>query len=80
MSNMRSRTLPKQVTVLDTLWGIGLVETVNGHTFFLHDGRARNFTEAIMWHGGEATGVIDNYKNPEKILTSQIKTRRDQKL
>lgn len=36
------------------LWGIGLQETVNGHTYFLHDGRARNFTEAIMWHGGEA--------------------------
>lgn len=36
------------------LWGIGLVETVNGHTHFLHDGRARNLTEAILWHGGEA--------------------------
>lgn len=35
------------------LWGIGLQEKVNGHTNFLHDGRARNFTEAIMWHGGE---------------------------
>lgn len=35
------------------LWGIGLQERVNGHTYFLHDGRARNFTEAIMWHGGE---------------------------
>jgi len=36
------------------LWGIGLTETVNGHTFFLHDGRARNLLEAILWHGGEA--------------------------
>ena len=36
------------------LWGIGLVETVNGHTMFLHDGRARNMEEAILWHGGEA--------------------------
>ncbi len=36
------------------LWGIGLVETVNGHTMFLHDGRARNLEEAILWHGGEA--------------------------
>lgn len=35
------------------LWGIGLQEKVNAHTCFLHDGRARNFTEAIMWHGGE---------------------------
>ncbi len=36
------------------LWGIGLQESVNGHTQFLHDGRARNFIEAIMWHDGEA--------------------------
>ncbi|WP_337268073.1 di-heme oxidoreductase family protein [Oryzifoliimicrobium ureilyticus] len=36
------------------LWGIGLTQTVNGHRFFLHDGRARNLTEAILWHGGEA--------------------------
>ena len=36
------------------LWGIGLIETVNRHTFFLHDGRARNIAEAILWHGGEA--------------------------
>jgi CxxC motif-containing protein (DUF1111 family) len=36
------------------LWGIGLVQTVNGHTLFLHDGRARNLAEAILWHGGEA--------------------------
>lgn len=36
------------------LWGIGLFETVNGHTYYLHDGRARNLEEAILWHGGEA--------------------------
>ncbi|MDI3324215.1 di-heme oxidoredictase family protein [Pontibacterium granulatum] len=36
------------------LWGIGLTETVSGHTYFLHDGRARNLLEAILWHGGEA--------------------------
>jgi CxxC motif-containing protein (DUF1111 family) len=36
------------------LWGIGLTETVSGHTRFLHDGRARNILEAILWHGGEA--------------------------
>ena len=36
------------------LWGIGLVEAVNGHTMFLHDGRARSIEEAILWHGGEA--------------------------
>ena len=36
------------------LWGIGLLEKVNGHTRLLHDGRARNVEEAILWHGGEA--------------------------
>ena len=39
------------------LWGIGLTEVVNGHTQFLHDGRARNLLEAILWHGGEAEGA-----------------------
>ncbi|HXF54484.1 MAG TPA: di-heme oxidoredictase family protein [Hyphomicrobiaceae bacterium] len=43
------------------LWGIGLTETVNGHTFFLHDGRARNITEAILWHGGEAQRARDQF-------------------
>ena len=36
------------------LWGIGLIATVNNHTNLLHDGRARNIEEAILWHGGEA--------------------------
>ena len=36
------------------LWGIGLTQAVSGHTQFLHDGRARNLLEAILWHGGEA--------------------------
>ena len=36
------------------LWGIGLTKAVNGHTQFLHDGRARSLMEAILWHGGEA--------------------------
>ena len=34
--------------------GLGLIETVNGHDRLLHDGRARGFAEAILWHGGEA--------------------------
>lgn len=43
------------------LWGLGLVETVNGHTRFLHDGRARSFEEAVLWHGGEAQESRDSY-------------------
>jgi CxxC motif-containing protein (DUF1111 family) len=39
------------------LWGIGLFETVNGHTTYLHDGRARNLMEAILWHDGEAAAA-----------------------
>ena len=41
------------------LWGIGLTEAVNGHTQFLHDGRARNLMEAILWHDGEAAASRD---------------------
>lgn len=36
------------------LWGLGLNRVTNGNTFYLHDGRARNLTEAILWHDGEA--------------------------
>lgn len=36
------------------LWGIGLIEGVNGHHQLLHDGRADGIDEAIRWHGGEA--------------------------
>ena len=48
------------------LWGIGLQEKVNGHTYFLHDGRARNLVEAIMWHGGEGEASKNIFKNMEK--------------
>ena len=41
------------------LWGIGLVQTVNGHSNFLHDGRARGLMEAVLWHGGEAKKARD---------------------
>jgi len=42
------------------LWGIGLTQTVNGHTYFLHDGRARNLLEAILWHDGEARAAREH--------------------
>ena len=45
------------------LWGIGLSETVNGANAFLHDGRARNFTEAILWHGGEASASREAFRH-----------------
>ena len=43
------------------LWGIGLVQVVNGHTRFLHDGRARSLEEAILWHGGEGLASRDRF-------------------
>ena len=36
------------------LWGIGLTADVGGFESYLHDGRARSLSEAILWHGGEA--------------------------
>lgn len=47
------------------LWGIGLTRKISGHTNLLHDGRARNFQEAILWHGGEAQSVRNKYMNLE---------------
>lgn len=44
------------------LWGIGLSQQVNGHQEFLHDGRARGFEEAILWHGGEAEASKEAFR------------------
>jgi CxxC motif-containing protein (DUF1111 family) len=44
------------------LWGIGLVREVNGHGDLLHDGRARNVAEAILWHGGEAAQSRETFR------------------
>lgn len=41
------------------LWGIGLTRQVSGHSYFLHDGRARSLLEAVLWHGGEAEAQRD---------------------
>ncbi len=48
------------------LWGLGLVKTVNGHTTLLHDGRARNVEEAILWHSGEAEKSKTEFKKLNK--------------
>lgn len=44
------------------LWGIGMDQAVNGHTQLMHDGRARDIEEAILWHGGEAKASADAFK------------------
>lgn len=48
------------------LWGIGLTFLINGHTDFLHDGRAKSIEEAILWHGGEALNAKNKYKKLSK--------------
>lgn len=54
------------------LWGIGLIETVNGHTNLMHDGRAKNVTEAILWHGGEAFTSKDEFKKLRAIEREEL--------
>ena len=54
------------------LWGIGQTKAVSGHTFFLHDGRARNLTEAILWHGGEAQTARDKFSKLSKQEREQL--------
>jgi CxxC motif-containing protein (DUF1111 family) len=48
------------------LWGLGLIETVSGHSQLLHDGRARNVSEAILWHGGEATAAREGFRELDR--------------
>ena len=49
------------------LWGLALHEKINKKTpRLLHDGRARDFQEAILWHGGEAAKSKELYKNLKK--------------
>jgi CxxC motif-containing protein (DUF1111 family) len=55
------------------LWGLGLVRAVSRHTRFLHDGRARNVEEAILWHGGEAEAA-------RRAYTALARSERDQLL
>ncbi len=54
------------------LWGIGLTETVSGHTFFLHDGRARDLVEAILWHGGEAQATRDAFAQMSQATRDDV--------
>ena len=44
------------------LWGIGLIRAVNSHLLLLHDGRARGFAEAILWHGGEGEAAREAFR------------------
>jgi len=54
------------------LWGMGLTHTVATHNYFLHDGRARGFEEAILWHGGEAEAVKNKFMNLTAAQRAQV--------
>ena len=54
------------------LWGLGLIQSVNGHTRLLHDGRARNIEEAILWHGGEALNSTQTYRQLSLAQRQQL--------
>ncbi len=61
------------------LWGIHLAKVVGGQGIgYLHDGRARNFKEAILWHGGEAAASSEAFamlpKGQRENLLSFLKS------
>lgn len=51
------------------LWGLGSLKYVQGgeqKARYLHDGRARTLTEAILWHGGEAAASRGKFETLSK--------------
>ncbi|MET1257036.1 di-heme oxidoredictase family protein [Aliikangiella maris] len=48
------------------LWGLGLQQRITGQNAFLHDGRARSLSEAILWHGGEALNARNQFIRSQK--------------
>ncbi len=54
------------------LWGIGLAEAINGYLFLLHDGRARTFEEAILWHGGEGEAAREAFRLADAEERAQL--------
>ncbi len=65
MANVRQWRTPP-------LWGLGLLKAINENVGFLHDGRARNAEEAILWHGGEASGARQRYTNADSTQRSAL--------
>ena len=51
------RTLSEGMPAPAHLW----IQAASGGEAYLHDGRARNLNEAILWHGGEAEASKQNY-------------------
>jgi CxxC motif-containing protein (DUF1111 family) len=56
------------------LWGIGLQSTTTRRTEFLHDGRARSISEAILWHGGEAAPAQQKFIQLTRLERKELIT------
>ncbi len=55
------------------LWSIGLAPgAAGGLEAYLHDGRARDLNEAILWHGGEAEAAKENFRNMSSSLRAAL--------
>ncbi|WP_299349070.1 di-heme oxidoredictase family protein [uncultured Maritalea sp.] len=54
------------------LWGLGYTKEVNGNENYLHDGRARTLTEAILWHDGEAASSKEDFRSLELNERNQL--------
>lgn len=52
------------------LWGLG--HRVRTQRVFLHDGRAKNLQEAILWHGGEAQNAQQKFTQLSKKQRHQL--------
>lgn len=55
------------------LWSMGLTAGVScGGEAYLHDGRARNLSEAILWHGDEAESAKEAFRNMTATLRAAL--------
>lgn len=48
------------------LWGLGMLQKVQGVAYYLHDGRAQSIEEAILWHDGEARNSKEAFMDLSK--------------
>lgn len=54
------------------LWGLGLTQTVLPGATYLHDGRARDLAEAILWHGGEGDGARQRFLEASAAARAEL--------
>jgi CxxC motif-containing protein (DUF1111 family) len=54
------------------LWGLGLAGRYGDGANYLHDGRARTVTEAILWHGGEAQSAVQAFRTLSKTERDEL--------